>query len=132
MSENKSLYELVNISSQIKLQLLESAGEITEEISNKLLEIEEKLPCKVDGYKQIIEDLEHEAELWKKRAAKFTDIAKTFENHGDRLKESLKGAIAQLGTETLEGNDFKAKLVKSRPKVIIDDEGLIPGVYKKI
>jgi hypothetical protein len=132
MSENKSLYELVNISSQIKLKLIESAGELTDEISKQLIELEERLPSKCDGYKSIIEDLNHEAELWRKRAAQFLAVAKTFENHSDRLKDSLHGAIVRMEKTELEGNDFKAKLVKGRPKVIIDDETLVPGIYKKI
>lgn len=137
MSENlpepkMSLHQLVQLSNEIKSALTQNYGEVTDEVMQALMTLERKLPSKADGYKFVIDDLDSEVERWKARAADFIKISKAFETYAKSLKESIKGACISMGTEEIQGVDYRWKLMKAKPTVIIDDETKIPSGHKEI
>lgn len=130
--KDQSLYDLVSISQEIKRSLIENFGEMTPEVESSLLTLEERLPNKADGYRFITEDLRHEADLWKERAHTFLAVAKSFSIHADKMEGAIKEACIQMGVEELEGNEFRWKLQKAKPTIIIDDETKVPSGHKEI
>ena len=122
METKQSLRTLVEISNTVLNQLIESGGELTPEMEAQLAQVEINLPVKVDGYAAIMERLEMEEAYWKEKAAKFIAVARGCTNVRDRLKESLKFAMSELGTTEILGNDVKFKLSNSKPKMIIDPD----------
>lgn len=130
--KDMNLHQLVQLSCEIKQALTDSFGELTPEVSDALMKLEQKLPSKADGYKFIVDDLENEAALWKKRATDFLNVAKSFDNYAKTMKEAILGACKQMGVDEILGNEYRWKLQKAKPTVIIDDEKLIPSGHKEI
>lgn len=127
-----NLIELVKLSNDVRLSLVESAGEITEDTEKALAVLESNLPAKVDGYKYLYDDMLAEAQKFKDKAAVFAKIAKSFEGYADNLKERLVLACGAMGVTELVGNDYKWKLQKAKEKVVIDNEAEISGLFKTI
>lgn len=129
--QGDSLMKLVQLSAAIKQELVATYGEITFDIEEKLMVLERKLPSKADGYKFVIDDLESEAELWKKRAAQFAKVGQGFGAYADRMKKAILEACKTLNTDEILGNEYRWKLQKAKPTVIIDDESKIPDGHKE-
>lgn len=133
MSENnKSLPQLVQTSQVLIQALLESNGEITPEIEAALIEVDVKLPQKIDNYQAVLDRLDMESEYWSARAESFAKMAKGCKSAKERLKDSLKFAMKALETDELIGNDCRFKLSNSKPKMIIDQIELEPSYYMQV
>jgi len=120
--ENKSL---IGLASQLEIDLIDSDGEITEEIASSLAKIAEK----VDGSVFVLERFEKIADHYAEKAQKMAAIATAARKANDRLKDYIKGAMELMGSTELEGDDFRFKITKAPPKVIVKDEGSIPEQY---
>lgn len=130
-SPSQPLLELIKLANEIQETILGAEGELTPEVDKLLLNLEDKLTEKIDGYKMIISRAEQEALYWKARADEAAMIRKRFEAYADRLKKTMLLAIEQNG-EYLAGNDWFAKRIASKPSVIIDDSSLVPPGHKEI
>lgn len=126
------LTELVQLSNEVRLALVEANGEINDETCKALLVLEDSLPRKAEGYFYLVKDLESQAEQYKERAEEFKRNAKACENYAEGLKERLKLACITMGVDELKGFEHRWKLQASKPSVIIDDETKIPGKYKTV
>lgn len=129
-SENKSLLALVQESNELEKQLIESNGVLTPELEAALEVKEIQLPEKVDGYNAIIERFEWIKKSYKERADFFMALSKSSQSLIDRLESNIKTAMQGLNVEELEGIDYRFKLQKSPPSVVIEDEAKIDGAYK--
>lgn len=127
-----NLIELVSLSNAVRLSLIESAGEITDETSKALAVLESNLPKKVDGYHYLVNEMEVEAEKLRAKAAEYTRLANSFENYCESLKARLKLACETMKVKELVGIEYKWKLTNAKSKVIIEDEAKIPQKYKKV
>lgn len=129
---SKSLIELTQIANDIQMKLMESMGEVTDEIEKALVEIESRLPDKVDGYKFIIDKAESDAAFWADKAQEAAKISSQLIDYIDRLKKATLVAMMQLQTDKIEGHDFVAKAINASPKVFIENADLIPFTFKEI
>lgn len=132
MSENKSLRDMAQLSSEITQRLIDSGGEIDESLEKDLAILEDRLPEKVDGYKSIIDYMKHQAEYWKAQGNERLAVAKSLTNYADKLKESMKGAMLRMNVAELRGRDFKFLLKNAKGRIVIENEELIPGKFKKV
>jgi len=123
---------LVDLSCQIKRALAENFGELDEQTEKMLSTLETNLPQKADGYKFVVDDLENEAALWKSRANQFQNVAKAFEKYADNMKARILNACAQMEVTEIEGENYRWKLQKAKPSVIIEDETKIPSGHKEV
>lgn len=128
--ENNSLVSIVKEVATLETMLIESGGELTPEIEQMLTVKEVNLPAKVDSYEAMLGRLEVIEGLYKERAKLFSSAAKSLANAQDTLKERLKFAMKELGVTELMGHDIRFKLSASKPKLVIEDEKLIPKEYK--
>lgn len=130
MSESKStLPALVSQANSLAEALLESGGELTPEIESALTINEKELGLKVDSYAIFVDRLEYEAGYFKAKAKELQAAAKVLENAQERLKENLKNAMRALKQDEIKGQDYKFKLSRSRPKLILDEK-VLPGDFK--
>lgn len=127
-----NLPELVRLSNELRLYLVESNGEISDEMAQGLAILETNLPTKCDSYKFVIDDMELETVKWKERADEFTRVSRGYKSFVERLKDNLKHAALAMGKTELFGNDYRWKLQNSKPSVVIENEELIPGKYKTV
>ncbi len=127
-----NLPELVRISNELRLYLIESNGEITDEMTKFMSIVEENLPAKVDSYKFVIDDMELECEKYKERSDELLRVSKGYKTFVEKLKEMLKYACVSMNKTELIGNDYKWKLQNSRAAVVILNEEEIPSKYKSV
>lgn len=124
---SESLRALVAQATNLSTALIESGGELPPEMEAALTEIDVKLPIKIDGYAVIMERLEMESEYWKQKAELYVDISRGCLKARERLKESLKFAMGQLGADELKGIDVRFKLSNAKPKLVINEALLETG-----
>jgi hypothetical protein len=119
---SNSLYALVAESQNITSALIESGGQLSPELEEALINLEVKLPSKIDAYAAVLERMEMEEEYWKAKAKQYQSIAKGCLNVREKIKESLKTAAEALGSDELLGVDSRFKITNSNPKLIIDQQ----------
>jgi hypothetical protein len=115
----------------ITAALVESGGEITPEMEAGLLALDAKIPAKIDSYAAVLERLDLEEGYWKQKADAFDRIAKGCRQARERMKDRLKLAMHEMGTDELKGVDARFKMVRSRPSLAIDESSL-PDDFKMI
>lgn len=127
---NKSLVTLVDETAKLESALIESNGEVTEEIE-KMLEIKDiQLPEKVDNYALMIDRMDMLATFYKQKADVFIKLNKLANQVADRCHTNLKNAMLKMETTELNGFDIRYKLVNSNHACVIDDESKLDGAYK--
>ena len=102
------------------LELLE--GEITETIEQQMLELSQS----IDDAAIFLERSEYIIAYFKSMRDQLTKKIKTLENASNFVESELKKAAA---TGVLQGNQYSFKLVKTKAKVIINDESKINDLY---
>lgn len=124
---SESLRALIAQATNLSTALIESGGQLSPELEKALVEIDVKFPIKIDGYAVIMERMEMESDYWKQKAEFYSQIAKGCMAARERLKESLKFAMEQLGTDELKGIDVRFKLSRTKPRLVINEDLLESG-----
>jgi Siphovirus Gp157 len=127
-----SLRDIVKSVADLETMLIDSGGEINEEISNALVVKETNLPEKVDSYAFFIERMEKVSEFYKEKAEQFLLLSKAANQVIDRLESNIDFAMREMNVEELPGNDMTFKFKKNPPSCNIVDESLIETTYKTI
>ena len=115
-SQVNALYELLQneeIDEQVFLDTLEAIG--TEE--------------KIEGYCQVIKELQGDLDKYKTEADRLTSRMKTAKNNIDRMKESLLTFLKVSGQDKVKAGTFAVSIGTSKATNILD-EALIPTEYK--
>ena len=115
-SQVNALYELLQneeIDEQVFLDTLEAIG--TEE--------------KIEGYCQVIKELQGDLDKYKAEADRLTARMKTAKNNIDRMKESLLAFLKASGQDKVKAGTFAVSIGTSKATNILD-EALIPTEYK--
>lgn len=128
MSVNKSLPMIVAELSVVMNAIVENGGELSPELETMFDNLGSQLSTKADGYAYFMEKLEHEADFWKEKANSYLKVSKSCANLKDRLNNSIKLAMRQLGTDEVKGDDVRFKLSKLPPKLVLDES--LPSSYK--
>ncbi len=131
MSQEKTLSEFVLIAADIEAALIESGGEIDDNVEKLLSEWETDFSEKVDGYAFIMEHFKDAADKWKSKASIMLDAAKSCKMAEERLKERLKWGMKEMEVDEVRGETYRFKLANMKPKVIIDDNDVIPDEFKE-
>lgn len=130
MSDERSLRELVSISSEIESSLIMAGGEITPEIEAALAITEVQVPQKIDNYNLIMERMEAISSFYEERASLFLRLAAAAKNVKKKCTENIHVAMLTLGVDELQGFDTKFRLQNNPAGVELIDEALIPDAYK--
>lgn len=128
MSEKKPLHEIVSDALEITNALIESGGEVTPEIDEKIKCNEVALTAKVDSYVIVDERLSNEEAYWSAKAKEFSAIAKGFGEARERLKTNIKSAMIAMNTDEIKGGDYRYKLSKAKPSLVLVDKE-VPHEY---
>jgi len=115
----------------IESMLIESGGEITEEIQAEMRINPKTIGELVDIRYVSMERLESAQAFFKQKAEQYTKIARSLDCAVDYCKESLKSYMTENCKRELVGTDYQFKLVNAAPKVKILDETALDEVYKK-
>ena len=115
-AQARQLYEILqneDIDEQVFLDTLEAIG--TEE--------------KIEGYCQVIKELQGDFEKYKTEADRLTARMKTIKNGIDRMKDSLLMFLRATGQSKVKAGTFAVGIGQSEQTNIID-EALIPTEFK--
>lgn len=116
-AQANALYELLQneeIDEQVFLDTLEAIG--TEE--------------KIEGYCQVIKELQGDFEKFKVEADRLDARMTTINNNIDRMKKSLLAFLKATGQETVKAGTFAVSIGKSEQTHILDKD-LIPTEFRK-
>lgn len=128
---NKSLLNLVNEFQELDRLLIESNGELSDELELALSLNQSQLQTKVDKYKLYLEHLKSRSEYFKSIEEEAKQAKKIFENANEAIKERLKFIMINLNVDELSGESYRFKLIDGKDKLVIHDETLISDEYKK-
>lgn len=126
---SKTLTSLVAEVAEIETKIIESNGEITPEIETLLCLNTKELSSKVDNYVGLIQKMEQCEAYYYEKAQFFLTLAKAFDGVKTSCNERMLQALKDLGKDEIKGTDYKFKIYKSPPKLVIDDKEKIPEQF---
>jgi hypothetical protein len=124
-----TLAGMLALANHIERQLVENDGEITPELVALLSSQEIAIPEKIDATVFILKRMEISAALFKAEADRYEKVAKGLSASQARLKDYVKSTMIERGLNDLIGNTNRFAISSAAPKLIIDDEALLPDVF---
>jgi predicted transcriptional regulator len=128
--DNTSMLALHRQWQWINYRLMETGGEMDDQLEAFFSELTEKFAEKVDAYQYIITRLEKEEAALKDEASKYNAAARAMKTARERMKATIKYVMESRGVTEIFGE--KTRMVLSRTKDALDiDESQIPAAFKK-
>lgn len=125
--DTKTLFQLSADMSAIEDALWENGGELTPELEQALVETEQSLATKVDGYNHLIRSFSSKADIIDAEIKRLTALKKTAENAEKRLKEHICETMGMFGIDKLEG--AYCKISRAKTSKVETDEELLTASY---
>ncbi len=123
------LHELAHLANTIEEKLLESSGEITEDIEAMLTIRDENLPDTIERYAFSVDKMKSAAQLYHKRANDLLKIAKGMENMSDNLIKRVDKYMTDNNLLEVTGHEMKFKRVGCAKSLVISDPSKIPDAF---
>jgi hypothetical protein len=127
-----TLHSLVQQAQAIEAAIVEVGGELSPELEKLLENLDLTIAEKLDGYSFIMDRFENEAAFFRTKADTFARVSKGLLLFQDKLKERVKLAMVAMGKDEVKGNEVRFKLSNSAPKLVIENESMLPAAYQKI
>jgi hypothetical protein len=124
--EKETLLSLASQYRAVEAQILET-GELTPE-AEMLKDM--VLPQKIEGYVHVIEQLESQAEIFKKKKDQYAQLEKAFSGNAEFMRDRLKIAADLMEVKQLEGIDNNILFYNGKATVKIVDEASIDKMYQ--
>lgn len=116
-----------------ELYALATAEEVDDQVFNDTLEaLTGELEVKGSGYVAVINQLDMEQKKAKELADAFKRKADIRANAIGRMKDALKVAMIQIGTDKIEAGDYTIKLQKNGGKQPLVIDGDVPESMCKV
>ncbi len=112
VDKKQSLQAMLVTKNLLMDAIYESDGEIDDQQSESLMELETNIPVKVDGWAWTLMKngaIDKEIELWQNRKEVVENIIKSLRNGKDRLKARAHQIMHMNELERLDGNQFWIK-----------------------
>jgi len=129
MQEKQTLPALLKEAHAIEELLIETDGEMIPVLTEWMTINEQNMATKIDSYKYVFDKLESGCEFFKKKEEEMRNARKSYENYIQRLKENLKFTMESLTVSELKGHDYRFKLQRIKPKVVILNESVLSAEY---
>lgn len=120
-------------------QMTAQAGELYELLQGEIIDeqtFKDTLEAigteeKIEGYCQVIKNLQADLDMFKAEADRIADRMKPIKNNIDRMKESLLAFLKASGQDKVKAGTFAVSIGTSKATNILD-EALIPNQYKTV
>lgn len=132
MNTKQNLISLADEAMVIEREILAAGGELTPELERRFEFNLQQLSQKVDGYVFVEERLDAVAALWKRREEATRAVRKGYETAIERIRDRVKLVMTETQKTELAGKLHRYKLSTRAPKLVIEDESLIPTEMKMI
>lgn len=127
------LYEIPLRYQQWLDKVEDNDGEVTEELTSELAEIEDDLATKADAYAAMIKKFKYEEDAYREEARRMTARATSAAAKQNWLKFNLMQAMKQFGVDKVKGGRFSvSKIVNKVPTIAWDSNQQIPFRFQKI
>lgn len=126
-----NLQEIVAQKNAILQLIIESGGELSDELENALGQIDQQLEIKVDKYSGLMEWLAHDAEMFSVKAESYAKIAKSLTSVRQRIKDRIKDLMVKSGQTELLGAEVRFKLSMAQPSLVLT-ESLDPAYLMEV
>ena len=128
-----NLFEL-SVQYQRLMDQINEADEISDELMQSLLQVNDDLESKILNYAAIIKSMEAKAEAIEHAIENMMKRGQSIAKSAQRLREAAKLEMQKCEKKKIENEYHQAKLVQNNPKVHYSDKTLIPDAYwrKKI
>lgn len=126
---SKSLVQLTQDYNSLMQMILEAGGELTPEAEASLSVNTQTLALKADAYDFIMGKLDAEEGYWKAEADKYQRVARACSNARERMRGAIKAAMIGMDMKEVLGERATFKLTAAAPKLVIQNEKLVPGEY---
>jgi len=127
-----TLFELVARANALEQELIESGGEITAIHERIEEDLKTDIMAKSQDYYFVLERIKSNSEFYKKEAEKYSRVAKSLDATETRIKELLKMGLLSMGVNEVLGDTVKIVLSKTKERLIINDESIIPPKYQTV
>jgi len=119
---NKSLNDILSNYQSLELELIESGGELTEDLEKKICINSNELSDKMDGYEKFIRYLKKQSEYLQSMEEHYYKRRKVLENSIKRCKGSMINALKLTGKDKLKTNEFNFSINISKKWKIIESD----------
>ena len=122
MTNSRTLNDIIKKFQEIENMLLESDGEISDDIESQLIENENNLSSKLDGYQKFSTYLNGQVEYLKSVEEQYVKRRKTIENSIKRLRERMLNAMLVTGNDKIKTTEHNYSVSESEKWIVnIDD-----------
>ena len=126
MTNSRTLNDIIKKFQEIENMLLESDGEISDDIESQLIENESNLSSKLDGYQKFSTYLNGQVEYLKSVEEQYVKRRKTIENSIKRLRERMLNAMLVTGNDKIKTTEHNYSVSESEKWIVnidnIDEE----------
>ena len=127
--DTKTLFQLNADMAAIEDALWENGGEITEELEQALMETEQSIVKKTDGYISLLLSLAAQEKIMKEQKERYAKLEKIAANAQKRIKERLDYNMMCFGIQKLEGQTGKITRVKSTAVEVDEEQITAPYLF---
>jgi predicted kinase len=106
---------------EIVAQIIENGGELTAELEREVELIDLNRAQEVDSLHMTLELMGHYKTFWEAKELEAAKIRRSLEKLHERYRYFIKSVMIASGTEELHGNEYRYKLSKLSPKVVIEE-----------
>lgn len=126
---SKSLPAIIKETTEIVLALIDGEGllPVELEIVKEMNALE--LADKVDKYGFVLDEVDSRIAFVKSKLDQYKDVIAKLERAGESIEARMKFAMEQLGVKELSGAETRFGIAQNPPKVIVDDELIIPNSF---
>jgi len=128
---SETLKELVRDLNALESLVIENDGQICETLEAWMEINETNVATKVDSYNFLIARLEKGSEFFKEKEAEYYAARKVYENQILRMKNYVKDTMFAMGLDELKGNEYRFKISKLKPKIVINNIEELPLEYTR-
>lgn len=129
--EKKSLFKIKEEYEEIIEEILESEGEISESLFNRLEEIDDDFTAKSENYVYVIKKTETENEYIDTEIKRLQTRKRRNSNLIGRLKYSLMESLESIDKIKIQTPLYTIRIQNNPPAIRIVDENIIPDDFKE-
>ena len=123
MPVNKhTLNDIISNFQNIELKLIDSEGELTEEIESLLISNDADLSEKLDGYEKFVRYLKGQIDFLKNLEEQYSYRRKVIENSIKRSKERMLNAMIITGKNKIKTAEFNFSVNESEKWIVDEDQ----------
>lgn len=119
-----TLFKISEVMNMITEHLIESGGELTDEVEELLIITKDKLESKVMDYAYAIRSLEYDNDIVDVEIKRLQQIKKIRANTVDRLKTTVSNALVQFEVNEIKTPTCKVNFRASQSLTITDESSL--------